>query len=76
MRDQATTKGIKSFWTLLKRGHHGTFLFMSWKHLFRYVNEFVFRQSVGPGNGSETIGKVLKNMRGKPLTYAALTKGK
>ena len=73
VRDQAHTNGIESFWTLVKRGHHGVFHFMSWKHLHRYINEYAYRQSAGPGNGFKTIGGVLKNMRGKRLTYATLT---
>ena len=76
VRGDVTTNGIESFWTLVKRGHHGTFHFWSWKHLHRYINEFAYRQSIGPGNGLETIGAVLKNMRGKRLTYKMLTKGR
>ena len=76
VRDQATTNGIESFWTLVKRGHHGVYHFMSWKHLPRYVNEFAYRQSAGPGNGFKTIGEVLRRMRGKRLTYKRLTKGR
>ncbi|MYC36066.1 MAG: IS1595 family transposase [Chloroflexi bacterium] len=71
-----TTNGIESFWTSVKRGHHGTYYFISWKHLHRYINEMAYRQSAGPGNGLETIGGVLKNMRGKRLTYKKLTKGR
>ena len=73
VRDQTTTNGIESFWSLLKRGYTGVFHFMSWKHLHRYCNEFAFRQSVGPGNGFWTIGKALGGMKGKRLTYKALT---
>ena len=73
VRGQVTTNGIESFWALLKRGYVGTFHFMSWKHLHRYVNEFAFRQSAGPGNGFKTIGEVLGGMRGRRLTYARLT---
>jgi len=43
VRDQARTKGIESFWALLKRGHHGTFHHVSLQHLHRYVGEFVGR---------------------------------
>ena len=38
-----TTNGVESFWSLLKRGHHGVYHYMSKKHLNRYVQEFVGR---------------------------------
>ena len=69
----ATTNGIESFWALLKRGYVGTFHYMSWKHLHRYVNEFASRHNAGPGNGLRTISGVLDTMLGKRLTYKALT---
>lgn len=76
VRGQVTTNGIESFWTLVKRGQHGVYHFMSWKHLHRYINEFAYRQSAGPGNGFKTIGEVLRRMRGRRLTYKRLTKGR
>lgn len=40
---QAHTNGLESFWSLLKRGYHGTFHHVSPKHLDRYVREFAGR---------------------------------
>ena len=39
VRGQATTNGIESFWSLLKRGYVGVFHYMSWKHLHRYIKK-------------------------------------
>ena len=45
VRDQAHTNGIESFWSMLKRGYHGTYHHMSAKHLDRYVTEFAGRHN-------------------------------
>ncbi len=72
VRDQVTTNGIESFWALLKRAYVGTFHFMSWKHLHRYVNEATFRNNIGPGNGPRTMAQVLRCMVDRRLTYKEL----
>ena len=72
VRGMATTNGIESFWALLKRGYMGTFHYISWKHLHRYVNEFTSRHNSGQGNGFRTIGRVLAGMVGRRLTYKRL----
>ena len=46
----AHTNGIESFWSLLKRGYHGTYHHMSEKHLGRYVGEFAGRHNDRPAD--------------------------
>ena len=40
VREQAHINGVESFWSLLKRGYHGTHHQISAKHLDRYVGEW------------------------------------
>ena len=68
-----TTNGIESFWAVLKGAYRGTYHYISWKHLHRYVNECAARLNAGPGNGLRTIGNVLERAVGRRLTYKRLT---
>ena len=70
VRGEVHIQGIKSFWSLLKRGYHGTYHHMSPQHLHRYVDEFVGRHNARPLGTKVQMGLV-----GKRLTYAALTTG-
>ena len=73
VRDKAHTNGIESFWSLLKRGYHGTYHHMSEKHLARYVNEFAGRHNVRPLDTMEQMAQVVRNMIGKRVPYKKLT---
>ena len=52
---QAHTIGLESFWSLLKRGYHGTFHHMSHKHLHRYVIEFARRHNIRENDTAEQM---------------------
>ena len=71
---QAHTNGIESFWSLLKRGYHGTFHQISPKHLDRYVTEFAGRYNDRPLDTIEQMGGMVRGMVGKRLTYEELIK--
>ena len=68
------TNGIESFWSVLKRGLHGTYHHVSVKHLGRYVNEFSFRLNEGNIKRltMDRLDSLVKGAVGKRLTYDQL----
>ena len=72
VRDQAHTNGIESFWSLLKRGYHGTFHHISPKHLHRYVAEFATRHNLRERDTETMMGETVARMVGKRLLYRDL----
>ena len=72
VRDQAHTNGIESFWSLLKRGYHGTFHHISPKHLPRYVNEFATRHNLRERDTEAMMGETVARMVGKRIMYRDL----
>ena len=43
VRERVHTNGMENFWSLLKRGLHGTYVSVEPFHLFRYLDEQAFR---------------------------------
>lgn len=72
VRDQAHTNGIESFWSLLKRGYHGTHHHFSEKHLNRYVQEFAGRFNIRELDTVNQMTSIVKSMDGKRLRYKDL----
>ena len=70
---QASTNGMESFWSLLKRGYHGTYHRMSPKHLARYVAEFEGRHNDRPLDTIDQMRRIVRSMEGKRLKYRTLT---
>ena len=70
---QAHTNGIESFWSLLKRGYHGTFHHVSAKHLERYVVEFSVRHNQRDRPPKGRLAGLAAGCDGKRLDWATLT---
>jgi len=79
VRGQVHTNGLENFWSLLKRGLGGTYVSVEPFHLFRYLDEQVFRYNNRrdrdrvPLSDLERFNLALANVAGKRLTYAELT---
>jgi len=63
------TNGLENFWSLLKRGIHGTYISVEPFHLFRYVDEQAFRYNHRNGNDGDRFKTALGNIAGRRLTY-------
>jgi transposase-like protein len=71
---QVHTNGLENFWSLLKRGLKGTYVSVEPFHLFRYLDEQVFRYNFRklPHDGAR-FEHVANHLFGKRLTYAEVT---
>jgi transposase-like protein len=67
------TNGIENFWSLLKRGIKGTYVSVEPFHMFRYLDEQVFRFNEREFNDSERFQTVVRQIVGKRLMYKDLT---
>ncbi|HVR38229.1 MAG TPA: IS1595 family transposase [Thermoanaerobaculia bacterium] len=68
------TNTIENFWSLLKRGLHGTYISVEPFHLFRYIDEQAFRYNNRKDmNDGDRFNAAMKQIVGKRLTYAELT---
>jgi len=73
------TNGLENFWSLLKRGLHGTYVAVEPFHLFRYVDEQVFRYNNRKDadgkklNDAERFNLALSQIAGKRLTFSEVT---
>ena len=72
VKGSAHTNGIESFWSLFKRGFHGTFHRMSVKHLDRYIDEFTGRHNMRGCDTIQQMSQVARGMEGKRLRYREL----
>jgi len=72
------TNGLENFWSLLKRGLKGTYVAVEPFHLFRYLDEQVFRfnnraTKENKVTDADRFDMAVRKIVGKRLTFAALT---
>jgi len=73
------TNSLENFWSLLKRSLHGTYVAVEPFHLFRYVDEQVFRFNNRKDDAgrkltpAERFTLALSQVAGKRLTFAEVT---
>lgn len=73
VRGQVHTNGMENFWSLLKRGLKGTYISVRPFHLFRYLDEQVYRYNRRKADDYSRFAWVLGMVAGRRLTYDALT---
>src|SRR5581483_3511852 len=73
VRGDIHTNGIENFWSLVKRALHGTYVSVEPFHLFRYLDEEVFRFNSRDLTDGQRFKVAARAMLGKRLTYAELT---
>jgi transposase-like protein len=73
VNENVHTNGMENFWSLLKRGLHGTYISVEPFHLFRYIDEQAFRFNNRKMTDAERFDIGVREIVGKRLTYAELT---
>jgi len=67
------TNGLENFWSLLKRGLHGTYVSVEPFHLFRYLDEQCYRFNNRRMTDGERFNMAVRGIVGKRLTWRRLT---
>lgn len=74
VRGQVHTNGIENFWSLLKRGLHGTYIKVEPFHMFCYIDEQAFRYNNRKDtNDAGRFALCVSQAVGRRLTYKQLT---
>lgn len=73
VRGRVHTNGLENFWSLLKRGIRGTHVSLEPFHLFRYMDEQVFRYNERELTDGERLSLAVTGVLGKRVTYKELT---
>jgi hypothetical protein len=67
------TNTMENFWSLLKRGLHGTYISVEPYHLFRYLDEQAFRYNQRRATDADRFVELCYNVTGRRLTWNQLT---
>jgi transposase-like protein len=67
------TNGLENFWSLLKRALKGTYISVEPFHLFRYLDEEVYRFNNRDMTDSDRFVFAMRQIVGRRLTYKQLT---
>jgi len=67
------TNGIENLWALLKRAIKGTYVSVEPFHLFRYLDEEMFRFNSRKATDGDRFERLARKVTGKRLTYRELT---
>jgi transposase-like protein len=67
------TNGLENFWSLLKRGISGTYVSVEPFHLFRYLDEQMYRYNNRKMTDGERFSIAVAGIVGKHLTFDQLT---
>jgi len=70
---QIHTNGCENFWSLLKRGINGTYVSVEPYHLFRYLDEQMFRYNKRHATASDRFVQLCSMVAGRRLTWNKLT---
>jgi len=75
MRKQAHRNGLKSFWSILKRGSYGIYHKVSVQHPGKYVAELIHCHNIREQDTTEQVGNGMHWTIGKRLRYRDLIAG-
>jgi transposase-like protein len=74
VRGNVHTNGLENFWSLLKRGLHGTYVSVEPFHLFRYLDEQTFRYNTRKETtDGERFLEAMRGVAGRRVTWKRLT---
>jgi transposase-like protein len=70
---QVHTNTMENFWSLLKRGLHGTYVSVEPYHLHRYLDEQAFRYNKRHATDADRFVQLCSMVGGKRLTWNEVT---